>query len=110
MKIYKQFHGEINKEDIGKELREIIKKEKNNFKVLTGYGSTCGKSSSKQAVIKSLNKMKKEGFIQGYLPGDIKYKILDNQSSFYEDKLKYSVYIKNDADYGNEGIIFVFMK
>lgn len=110
MKIYEQFHGEIDRRNIGKELRCIVKNEKNNFKLLTGYGSTCGVSISKQAVIKSLNKMKQEGLIKGYLPGNIKHMVVDNKSIYYEDKIKYYNLIKNDEDYGNEGIIFVFIK
>ena len=110
MKTYKQFHGEIEINQIGKELRTIIKTEHNNFKILTGYGSTSGKSLSKQAVIKSLSKLKKEGLIKGFLPGEVKYQLINSNSYLYEDKMKYSDIIKNDSDFGNEGIIFVFMK
>lgn len=110
MKIYNQFHGDIEINNVGKELRTIVKKEKDNFKILTGYGSTCGTSKSKQAVMKSLNKMKKEGLIKGYLPGEIKYQLINDNSYLFEDKMKYSHIIKNDSDFGNEGIIFVFVK
>lgn len=110
MKTYKQFHGEIEINQIGKELRNIVRVEKDNFKVLTGYDSTSGKSLSKQAVIKTLTKLKKEGLIKGFLPGDIKYQLVNSNSYLYEDKMKYCDSIKNDNDFGNEGIIFVFMK
>ncbi|MGM9899899.1 MAG: hypothetical protein ACI32E_04895 [Bacilli bacterium] len=110
MKIYDQFHGEINAISIGKELRMIIEKEKTNFKVLTGYGSTSGKCVSKQMMIKVLIKLKKEDKIKGFLPGDIKYNLLDKMSIYYDDKIKYYNIIKNDPDFGNAGIIFVFMK
>ncbi len=110
MKTYKQFHGEIEINQIGKELRNIVRTEKDNFKVLTGYGSTSGKSLSKQAVIKTLTKLKKEGLIKGFLPGDIKYQLVNSNSYLYEDKMKYCDIIKHDSDFGNEGIIYVFMK
>ena len=37
MKVYREFHGEIRKENIGKVLRSIVKTEKDNFKI--GYVS-----------------------------------------------------------------------
>ena len=37
MKTYKQFHGEIEINQIGKELRTIIKTEHNNFKIFNAY-------------------------------------------------------------------------
>jgi len=110
MKIYKEFHGDILINQIGKRLRDIVKIEKNNFKILTGYGSSCGISLSKKMVIKSLTKMKNEGLIKGFLPGEIKFSIVTNSSYYYEDKIKYYELIKNDSDYGNDGIIFVFIK
>lgn len=110
MKTYTQFHGEIEIRQIGKALRHIVKTERNHFKVLTGYGSTCGSSASKQAVIKSLIKMKKEGLIKGFLPGEIKYQIIDEKSYLYNDKIAFFNLIKSDDDFGNEGIIFVFIK
>lgn len=110
MKTYTQFHGETEAKQIGKLLRDIAKQEKNNFKILTGYGSTCGISLSKQAALKSLAKMKKEGLIKGYLPGEIKYILVNSSNQYYDDKLKYFDLIKNDSDFGNEGIIFIFKK
>ena len=110
IKTYKQFHGNILISNIGSELRLIVKKENSNFKVLTGYGSTSGFSNSKTAVLKSLAKMKKEGLIKGFLPGEVKLQILMHTSSFYETKIAYERLIKNDSDYGNDGIIFVFVK
>lgn len=109
MKTYREFHGEIPISDIGKRLREIAKRDNTSFKILTGYGSTSQVSKSKQAAIKSLNKMKKEGLIKGYLPGEIKYKILTQKDCYYEDKITFQDLIKNDPDYGNDGIIFVIM-
>ena len=109
MKTYREFHGEILITDIGKRLREIARQEKSSFKILTGYGSTTSISKSKQAALKSLNKMKKEGLIKGYLPSEIKYKILTTNDNYYDDKIKYMDLIKNDPDYGNDGIIFVFI-
>lgn len=110
MKIYNKFHGDIDIKIIGKELRLIAKNEKDNFKVLTGYGSTCGFSKSKNGVLRALFKMKKEGIIKGFLPGEVKYQLLNSSSNYYEDKLKYFNSIKNDPDFGNEGVIFVFLK
>lgn len=109
MKTYDEFHGNIELTKIGKILRNIVKTEKDNFKILTGYGSNTGNSKSKIAAIKSLRKMKKEGLIKGFLPGEVKYSILYNNSEYYETKLEYSKLISNDKDYGNEGIIFVFI-
>jgi hypothetical protein len=110
IKTYKEFHGEIPISDIGKELRKILNKEKNSFKIMTGYGSTTGKSSSKNTALKSLWKMKKEGLIKGYLPGEVKDFLLSETSPYYEAKLQYETLLKSDNDFGNDGIIFVFVK
>lgn len=110
MIMYKNFHGLIDSKNIGKVLRDIAKLEKNNFKILTGYGSQCGICISKQVAIKSLLKMKREGIIKGFLPGEIKYQLLKPSSLYFIDKLKYFNVIKNDKDFGNEGIIFVFLE
>lgn len=113
MRVYEEFHGDIRGKDIGSELRKIVfevKKTKDKmFKILTGYGSTSGKSVSKNYALKSLKKMKSEGIINGYLPGKVKSQLLNETSQFYEDKLKYGSVIKNDKDYGNDGIIFIFL-
>ena len=53
--------------------------------------------------------MKSEGLIKAYLPGEIKYKLIDSKSEYYFDKLKYIKIIKDDKDFGNEGIIYVFL-
>lgn len=110
MKTYKEFHGDINISDIGKELRKIVSTEKKSFKIMTGYGSTTGNSISKGSALKSLKNMKKEGLIKGYLPGEVKYILLNDNSPYYETKLTYESQIKSDVDFGNEGIIFVFVK
>lgn len=109
MKTYKEFHGETPITDIGKRLREIVKNEKSSFKILTGYGSTSYGSKSKQAAIKSLVKMKSEGLIKGFLPGEVKSKLLKQNDYFYEDKQKFGNVLKNDPDYGNDGIVFIFL-
>ena len=109
MKIYKQFYGEVLISDIGKELRDIVKKDKSNFKIMTGYGSTVGSSKSKQAALKSLEKMKSEGLIGGYFPGDVMNEVLNETSPYYYLKEKYGQLIKKDVDCGNPGIIFVFV-
>ncbi|MGL4949921.1 MAG: hypothetical protein ACRC5M_06035 [Anaeroplasmataceae bacterium] len=108
MKTYKQFHGNIEQSNIGKELRNINKLEKSHFKVLTGYGSTSGTSASKSSVLKSLSIMKKEGLIKGFLPGEVKHQILKETSLLFNTKLEYEHIIKKDQDYGNDGIIFIF--
>ena len=110
MKTYKQFHGEVLITDIGKELRSIANIEKTSFKILTGYGSSTGQSQSKHAALKSLRNMKKKGLIKGYLPGEVKHQLLAETSPFYEAKEMYANIIKSDSDYGNDGIIFVFVK
>lgn len=109
MKTYTEFHGEIPIKDIGKRLREIVRTTKTSFKILTGYGSTGATSKSKFAAITSLTKMKKEGLIKAFLPGEVLTKILMSNDPYYTDKQKYQNVIKNDSDYGNEGIIFIFL-
>lgn len=109
MKKYDEFHGEIPITVIGKRLREIVKLEKTSFKILTGYGSISNGSKSKQAAIKSLTKMKKEGLIKGFFPGEVKTKLLKENDYFYEDKLKFGNDLKNDPDFGNDGILFIFL-
>lgn len=110
MKTYRQFHGEILISEIGKELRDIVKNEKSAFKILTGYGSTGGSSSSKQSALKSLRNMKKQGLIKGYCPGEVKNQLLNQTSPFLETKSMYESVLKSDPDFGNDGIIFVFVK
>lgn len=110
MKKYTEFHGDIQISEIGKELRRIVSIEKKSFKIMTGYGSTTGISVSKKSALKSLKNMKKEGLIKGYLPGEAKHVLLNEKSPFYETKLSYESQIKSDVDYGNDGIIFVFIK
>jgi len=109
MKIYREFHGNIEVKNVGKRLREICKTEK-MFKIMTGYGSVSGSSKCKNAALKSLSKMKIEGVVKGYFPGEIKNMLLDSNSIYYEDKLIFNNIVKNDPDYGNDGIIFVFVK
>ncbi|CDC71359.1 unknown [Staphylococcus sp. CAG:324] len=109
MNLYTEFHGSIPQKDIGKRLREIVKKETKYFKIMTGYGSTTGSCSSKQAAIKSLFKMKNEGLIRDFLPGEVRYEPLTSASPYYKAKMEYGNQIKNDSDYGNEGIVFIFI-
>lgn len=109
MKTYQEFHGNLPINEIGKELRKIINNEK-SFKILTGYGSTTSVSQSKIACLRSLSKIKKEGLIVGYLPGEVKHFLLSENSPYYDIKLKYESMLKSDTDFGNDGIIFVFVK
>ena len=109
MTTYTEFHGEIPISDIGKRLREIVRTTHTSFKILTGYGSTGVSSKSKQAAITSLSKMKKEGIIKAFLPGEVLTKLLTDKDYYYADKLKYQNVIKGDKDIGNDGIIFVFV-
>ena len=66
-------------------------------------------SKSKDAAIKSLTKIKKEGLIKGFIPGEALTKLLKENDTYYEDKSKYKDIIKNDPDWGNDGIIFIFV-
>lgn len=109
MKVYNEFHGEIFINNIGKRLREIARIEK-SFKIMTGYGSSSGESKSKNAAIKSLSKMKNEKLIKGFFPGEVKNQLLDSSSKYYEDKQNFSHLVRDDNDYGNDGIIFIFVK
>ncbi len=110
MKTYEAFHGNILISEIGKELRKIVKTEKTAFKILTGYGASSGSSQSKGAALRSLSKMKKEGIIQGYAPGEIKNQLLLDTSPYYDTKTRYESVLKGDSDFGNDGIIFIFVK
>jgi hypothetical protein len=97
--------------DSSKSSIEFFKSEKSSFKVMTGYGSESGSSKSKEAVLKSLSNMVKEGMIKGYLPGEVKDHLItptSKLSRYLEDKLKFESLIKKDLDYGNPGIVFVF--
>lgn len=109
MKIYDEFHGDTNKIAIGKKLREIVQIERQHFKILTGYGSSSGCSISKITALKSLAKMEKEGLIKGYFPGEVKNELLNNSSPYYKAKTSYGKLVKNDPDFGNDGIIFIFL-
>lgn len=110
MKTYRQFHGTFLLSHIGQELRNIVKNEREAFKILTGYGATSGHSQSKIRALKSLAKMKKEGMIAGYFPGEVKSILLTETSAYYHSKITYEKIVKSDSDYGNDGIIFVFVK
>lgn len=109
MRTYDEFHGRVPQKDIGKRLREIVKVEKKSFKIVTGYGSSSLRSQSKHAALSSLRRMVEEGIIVAYLPGEIKHEILKSNSSYFAYKIKYEARIKNDIDYGNDGIIFIFV-
>ncbi|MCK9493771.1 MAG: hypothetical protein M0Q00_05335 [Acholeplasmataceae bacterium] len=108
MKTYDIFHGYTLISEIGKELRKIIINEKSSFKILTGYGSKTGFSKSKQAALRSLAKIKKEGLIKGYFPGEVKDQLLSESSPYYDSKIQFEASVRKDKDYGNDGIIFIF--
>ena len=97
--------------EIGKELRKIAKLG-NDFKILTGYGSSSGISLSKEKAMNSLKKMRKEGLIKDFIPGDKVNSILGVGEYFTSVKLKYDSRLKEekDARIGNPGIIFIFVK
>jgi hypothetical protein len=108
MKIY-DFHGSIDTTDIGKEIRKICREERISFKLLTGYGSSGGFSKSKNAAMRSLGKLKREGVVRDYFSGDVLERLHTNINSYeYKVKNKYIEKLKNDNDFGNDGIIFVF--
>ena len=109
MTTYTEFHGEIPIKDIGQRLREIVRTTKTSFKILTGYGSTGATSKSKQAAITSLTKMKKDGIIKAFLPGEVLTNLLTDKDYYHIDKVKYQNVIKGDKDIGNDGIIFIFV-
>lgn len=110
MKIYREFHGQIPLNLIGKRLREIVRLEKVTFKIMTGYGASSGQSLSKSAAINSLTKMVKEGLIGGFLPGEARDKVFASSSIMVKMKQQFEQEIKHDPDYGNDGIIFIFIK
>jgi len=110
MNLYKEFHGDIVPSEIGKRLRVICQKEKVAFKILTGYGATSLRSNSKVAALSSLRNMQKQGIIKAYFPGEVRNQVLKENSTFYTYKALYEQAVKSDADYGNDGIIFVFIK
>lgn len=108
MKKYEEFHGNIEIRHIGEKLREIVLVQKEDFKIITGYGASSGTSKSKAAALRTLAKLKQEGMIAGYLPGDIFKMLITEKSPYYEDKQKYRDRVKHDSDFGNEGIIYIF--
>lgn len=110
MKTY-DFHGSIQLSDIGKEIRKICQLESVSFKLLTGYGSSSGVSKSKIAAMKSLIKLKREGIIKDYFSGDTLINLQTNPDSYeYQVKTKYAQKLKNDKDFGNDGVIFVYVQ
>lgn len=110
MKTY-DFHGTIEISEIGKEIRRICTIEKTSFKLLTGYGASSGVSKSKNAANKSLSKLKKEKVVKDYFSGNVLASLQTNQDSYeYYIKNEYGQRLKNNKDYGNDGIIFVFLK
>ncbi len=111
MNIYNQFHGKVPISKIGRELRRIVNFERRNFKIITGYGSKTGKSKSREAALKSLAKMQREGLIKGVLPGgSIKYSLVDKTAPYYEVFLECISEIKKNKDFGNYGVVFVIVK
>ncbi|HHU81247.1 MAG TPA: hypothetical protein GXZ35_07995 [Acholeplasmataceae bacterium] len=105
------FHGSIEISEIDREIRHICHIESTAFKLLTGYGSSSGISRSKNAAMKSLAKIKREGLIKDYFSGDVLSELHSNTNSYeYQMKSKYKQRLKNDKDFGNDGIIFVFIK
>ena len=110
MKEY-NFHGTIELSEIGKELRTIAKLGE-DFKILTGYGASVGVSKSKEKALNSLRKMKKEGLIKDFIPGDKINSILGVGEYFTSVKIKYQdrIRLDSDAKRGNPGMIFVFVR
>ncbi|MCQ2554348.1 MAG: hypothetical protein MJ171_01695 [Clostridia bacterium] len=110
MKQY-DFHGSIPIDQIGKELRAIAMRRE-NFKILTGYGSTSGVSRSKDAALKSLKNMRAQGIIKAYLPAEKCTELLSHGDPYLEIKQRYKDVLSQDRDarIGNDGIIFVFVK
>ncbi len=106
------FHGNVPLNEVGKELRSIVRKTGSDFKVLTGYGSQSGVCRSKMMALKSLRKMRKEGFFKGTAPAEIYTEIVYSADEFYDVKMNYRHRIEMDKDarYGNEGVIFVFVQ
>ena len=96
--------------DIGKRLREIAKREA-SFKIMTGYGSSSGKCRSKKAALNSLKKMRQEGLIAAYIPGEKVTELIADSNDPYRDvKSRYNDILRKDRDAGNDGVIFVFVK
>ena len=106
------FHGNIPPDEVGKELRSIVRKTGTDFKVLTGYGSHNGICRSKEKALKSLRRMRREGLIKGFLPAEFFTEIVYSSDEFYDAKMNYRHRIERDRDarYGNEGVIFVFVQ
>ncbi|MCF0150395.1 MAG: hypothetical protein HUJ80_03185 [Firmicutes bacterium] len=105
-------HGTVEQDQIGKKLREYASSGESEFKILTGYGSTSGKCQSKATALRVLGKMKREGLIKAYLPAEKCKAVLWTTDSFYETKQQYQKRLASDRDaqIGNDGVIFVFVK
>ncbi len=67
MRLY-DFHGSVPLNEVGKELRSIVRRNRADFKVLTGYGSHNGICRSKESAMKSLRKMRILDLIKVVLP------------------------------------------
>ena len=93
MKVYEEFHGNMVISKIDSQLRQLVKREKKSFKILTGYGSTGGFSNSKSTALKSLAKLLNEGLIKGYFPGEVKNNLLNLKSPYYDSKLKFEIFL-----------------
>ena len=110
MRQYSEFHGEMPAKMIGKRLREIAAKEQ-VFKIVTGYGSSSGIQKSKQAALKALSNMVKEGVIAAYLPAEKVFEVSVNENDiYYKARTTYENILREDNDKGNEGVIYVFVR
>lgn len=90
-------------------LDNYIKKLDNSnkiIKVIHGYGSTGVGGSIKKMVHSYLKRIKSEGIIKDFLPGEAVKELM----GFDQTITKYRAYIKDDHDFkiGNPGITYIF--
>lgn len=109
MTTYSEFHGRVPLSEIEKRLRVLARGQK-AFKILTGYGSSGGTSRSKEEAIKALRRMKKQGVIKGFIPGEEAGFLQGAGSEYYDTKMEFYDILRADRDSGNDGIIFVFVR
>jgi hypothetical protein len=76
------------------------------IKIIHGYGSTGVGGSIKKMVHSYLKRIKNEGIIKDYLPGEATKELM----GFDQTIVKYKLYIKGDSDFkrGNPGITYIF--
>jgi hypothetical protein len=110
MKTFNIEHGFPSQKEARLQLDNYINNlDKSNkiIKVIHGYGSSGVGGSIKKMVHSYLKRIKSEGIIKDYLPGEAIKELM----GFDQTIVKYKTYIKDDKDFktGNPGITYIFV-